>query len=41
MMMMMVVVAAGRGLLGRPIHRWKDNINIVHKELEWWWGGVD
>ena len=24
-----------RGLLGRPIHRWKDNINIVLKELEW------
>jgi len=24
-----------RVLLGRPIHRWNDNINIVHKELEW------
>ena len=36
-MMMVVVVAAARseGLHGRPIHRWKDNINIVLKELEW------
>jgi hypothetical protein len=35
-------VAAGREervLLGRPIHRWNDNINIVPKELEWEEGG--
>jgi hypothetical protein len=24
-----------RVLLGRPIHGWNDNINIVLKELEW------
>jgi hypothetical protein len=29
----------GKSPLGRPRHRWEDNIRMDHKEIRWW--GVD
>jgi hypothetical protein len=35
----LVVKTEGKILLGRPRHRWKDNIRLDFREIEWMWTG--
>jgi hypothetical protein len=31
----------GKGSLGRPIHRWKDDIEMLVREIGWHGDGLD